>query len=172
MTKTLYVLDANVFVEAKKRYYAFDICPGFWNSLTWHYGQGNVCSVDRVRSELVEHGDELSDWVANQMPAAAFHSTKEDTIAACYGDVVRWAMNQPQFMDAAKAEFADAKVADAWLVAYASTRGATLVTHETFDDHIRRKVKIPNVCRAFHVPYLDTFHMLAQLGIQFTWKAS
>ncbi len=27
-----YLLDANVFIEAKNLYYAFDICPGFW---TW-----------------------------------------------------------------------------------------------------------------------------------------
>jgi len=25
-----YILDANVFIEAYKRYYAFDLCPGFW----------------------------------------------------------------------------------------------------------------------------------------------
>ncbi|MBF0147506.1 MAG: DUF4411 family protein [Magnetococcales bacterium] len=25
-----YLLDSNVFIEAKNRYYAFDICPGFW----------------------------------------------------------------------------------------------------------------------------------------------
>ncbi len=26
----MYLFDANVFIEAKNRYYAFDICPGFW----------------------------------------------------------------------------------------------------------------------------------------------
>ena len=28
-----YLLDANVFIEAYKRYYAFDIAPAFWNNL-------------------------------------------------------------------------------------------------------------------------------------------
>ena len=29
-----YLLDSNVFIEAKNRYYAFDICPGFWEGWT------------------------------------------------------------------------------------------------------------------------------------------
>jgi len=27
------VLDAKVFIEAHKKYYAPDICPAFWNAL-------------------------------------------------------------------------------------------------------------------------------------------
>ena len=29
----LYLLDANVFIEAAKGYYAFDIAPRFWEAL-------------------------------------------------------------------------------------------------------------------------------------------
>lgn len=25
-----YLIDSNAFIESKNRYYAFDICPGFW----------------------------------------------------------------------------------------------------------------------------------------------
>lgn len=28
---TKYILDANVFIEAHRRYYSFDIAPSFWN---------------------------------------------------------------------------------------------------------------------------------------------
>lgn len=28
-----YLIDANVLIEAKNRYYAFDIAPGFWKWL-------------------------------------------------------------------------------------------------------------------------------------------
>ena len=28
-----YLLDANVFIEAKKRWYGFDFCPSFWEWL-------------------------------------------------------------------------------------------------------------------------------------------
>jgi hypothetical protein len=26
-----YVLDANIFIEAKQRYYGLDFCPAFWD---------------------------------------------------------------------------------------------------------------------------------------------
>lgn len=29
----MYLLDANVFIEAKNRYYGFDLAPGFWDWL-------------------------------------------------------------------------------------------------------------------------------------------
>ena len=29
----MYVVDANVLIEAKNRYYAFDLAPGFWKWL-------------------------------------------------------------------------------------------------------------------------------------------
>lgn len=43
-----YVLDANVFIEAARRYYAFDLAPRFWESLEHHAANGRVRSIDRV----------------------------------------------------------------------------------------------------------------------------
>jgi hypothetical protein len=38
----IYLMDADVFISAKNLYYAFDICPGFWDSLIHLYGAGHV----------------------------------------------------------------------------------------------------------------------------------
>ena len=48
-----YVLDANVFIEAAKRYYAFDIVPSFWQMLVAHAESGQLLSIDRVKDELL-----------------------------------------------------------------------------------------------------------------------
>ena len=32
-TPEKFVLDANVFIQAKRRFYAFDFCPGYWDML-------------------------------------------------------------------------------------------------------------------------------------------
>lgn len=48
-----YILDSDVLITAKNRYYAFDICPGFWKSLIHHHREGRVFTIDRVRSELL-----------------------------------------------------------------------------------------------------------------------
>ena len=75
--------------------------------------------------------------------------------------MVIWVQAQTQFLDYAKEQFA--QVADGWLVAYAKRTGGTVVTLEEFDPNVRRRVPIPNVCRAFDVDFVTTFEMLRSL---------
>lgn len=56
-----YLLDANVFIEAKNTYYGFVLCPGFWNALIVQHQKRNVFGIDRVLAELVDEADELRD---------------------------------------------------------------------------------------------------------------
>jgi len=37
-----YILDANVFIEATRRYYAFDLAPKFWDSLVHYAANGQI----------------------------------------------------------------------------------------------------------------------------------
>lgn len=43
-----YFVDANVLIEAKNRYYAFDIAPGFWKWLNQEHAQGTVFSQVKI----------------------------------------------------------------------------------------------------------------------------
>jgi len=160
----LLVLDANVFIEARKRYYAFDICPAFWDSLLAEHGSGNIISIDRVRDELMDV--EISAWIASKVPADCWDDTKTHPVAHSYAQMIAWVQANQQFTAAAKAEFAS--VADGWLVAYAHSNNCTVVTEEKFIANIKKRVPIPNVCDAFSVPYMDTFDMLRTLGCRFT----
>lgn len=164
----LYALDANVFIEAHRRYYALDLCPGFWDCLQHYCGTHRVLSIDRVRIEILD-GDELADWVADA-PATLFASTADAEVARVFGEMMLWVQDQPQFLEAAKAEFA--RAADGWLVAFAAVHGATVVTHEVFSANARRRVPIPNVCREFGVAYANTFDMLRSLEVRFGWAAA
>ena len=58
-----YLLDANVFIEARRRYYGLDFCPAFWDWLIAANARGAVYSIERIREQLMGAGDELSDWV-------------------------------------------------------------------------------------------------------------
>ena len=60
-----YLLDSDVLITAKNRYYAFDICPGFWESLIEHHQEGRIFSISWVRSELLrgQRNEELVQWV-------------------------------------------------------------------------------------------------------------
>lgn len=163
-SSTVYVLDANVFIEAARRYYAFDIAPVFWRALIEQAQNGRLLSIDRVKSEIEQGNDHLADWITNN-----FHTWCESTgdvdVVDIYRDIITWVQSQTQFLDEAKATFAN--VADGWLVAFAKVKGYELITHERYDNLIRKRVPIPNVCREFGVPYLDTFEMLRRLGVRF-----
>jgi len=165
MDEPKYILDANVFIEAARRYYAFDLAPPFWQSLVDHASEGRIESIDRVKVELVRGRDELATW-ANSHFSHAFASTDEEDTISIYSEVMKWVQDQEQFLDRAKTDFANG--ADGWLVAYARSTSGIVVTHEILNPNIKTKVPIPNVCREFGVNYHDTFAMLRQLGVRFS----
>jgi len=177
MADPVFVLDASVLIEAKKRYYAFDLSPGFWDSLVRLAANRQVESIDRIKQELLrgidnpkegEDPDELALWAKGDF-AQAFVSTDEDDVIKFYGDVMNWVNQQTRFKDPAKAEFAGS--ADGWLVAHAIARGRVVVTEEKSAPKSQTNVKIPDVCLAFSVRPVDTFQMLRelrQLGVP--WK--
>ncbi|HWP91287.1 MAG TPA: DUF4411 family protein [Thermodesulfobacteriota bacterium] len=158
-----YVLDANVFIEAARRYYAFDIVLSFWQALVDQAKSDRVLSIDRVKAEIDRGADALKDWANNDFHEWFVPTDQADVIEA-YRQIMAWVHSQAQFTNAAKATFSRAENADAWLVAYALAKGCMIVTHEQFDQDVRSRIPIPNVCQAFGVRYVDTFQMLRDLG--------
>lgn len=73
-------------------------------------------------------------------------------------------MQETQFTDSAKSEFAS--VADSWLIACAKAFNYILVTHEEYDPNIKKRIPIPNACRAFNIDFINTFEMLRRLNIR------
>ena len=43
-----YLLDANVFIQAKNLHYGFDFCPAFWDWLIRQNQAGEVFSIEKV----------------------------------------------------------------------------------------------------------------------------
>ncbi len=166
--KTQYLLDANVMMEAKRRYYRFGLCPGFWDCLAWQYKQGVLSSIDRIKKEIDQGKDDLTEWAKKSAPKGFFAATTEPEVAGWFGKMVASVQAEKQYLPEAKSEFAMGN--DGWLIAYAKQHGLVVVTQETYDANIKNRVKIQNVCVQFDVEYLDTFDMLEALKTQFTWK--
>lgn len=156
----MYLLDANVFIEAKNRYYAFDLAPGFWDWLEADADAGVIGSIEEVNDELVAGADELAEW-ARAHPDM-FASADQQT-ALKLAELAIWASNG-QFTQAAVDEFLD--VADYYLVAHAAAHGHTVVTHEIYQANARKRILIPNVCRALGVSYCTTFAMLRSRSVR------
>lgn len=161
-----YLLDSNVFIEAKNRYSAFDVCPGFW---TWmdHVVSSDVHSLLMVRDELLSGNDELAKWVDTRKQASWFLKVDDPATQANFIRIAA-AVQAGNYSAAAKASFLSG--ADPWLVAQAKTMGATVVTLEVRDINAKRRVPLPNVCDGESVPFMNTFELLQRLAAKFHFK--
>lgn len=171
-TRRPFLLDSDVFIAAKNSYYAFAICPGFWDSVIYHHSEGNLCSIDRVKSELLagRKTEDLVQWVKGQLPGAFFMDTDEEAVFDAYGQVMLWVQRNAQYFDQAKAKFATE--ADGWLVAYAMVHGVTIITNEQPRPQSRNRILLPDVCVQFNLTYRDTFFMLKDLAARFEWRGA
>lgn len=149
-----YLLDTNVFIEAKQRYYGLDFCPGFWEWLREAGAAKRVFSIEKVRGELLIGGDDLAVW-ADALDDGFFIPPDEQTLRSL-AEAIDWARGQP-FRQGAVSRFADD--ADAYLVAHAHAHDFVVVTHELPSDGVKQ-VKIPNACVALKVKYINTFELL------------
>lgn len=159
-----YVLDANVFIEAHRRYYSFDIAPGFWNQLLHLANNDQICSIDKVLNELTISNDELCKWAENEFHPFFLNTQTTKTLES-YQTIVTWAQKQSQYKQTAKDDFMQSDNADAWLLAFAKANNFQIVTQEVYNENARKNIPIPNVCEAFQLDYLNTFDLLKELKV-------
>lgn len=167
-----YLLDSDVFIAAKNSYYAFAICPGFWNSLIHHHCSGSVFSIDKVKSELLagRPDEDLVQWVKNHLPDGFFQGSDNKDVTNAYSEIMLWVQLNTQFSAQAKAKFATE--ADGWLVAYAKANRYTVVTNEQPRPDSKSRILLPDVCIQFNVTYVNTFEMLKHLAVSYEWHTS
>lgn len=157
----MYLVDSNVLIEAKNRYYAFDIAPGFWDWLDQAHNHAVACSITAVRDELLDGSDELADWAKTN---ASFFRPIDEGATHHFGAITAWAVSR-DFTNAALSNFTGDN-ADYLLIAYAREHQHTVVTHERSQPTARNRVLIPDACLAMGVTTVDTFQMLRQTGAQ------
>ncbi len=156
-----YLLDANVFIEAKRRYYGMDFCPAFWDWLVGHNAAGRVFSIEKVGDELRAGADELAEWAT--AVGDTFFLPPDEAMLASLAAVSEWVSSQ-HYRPAAVSAFLEDP--DYYLVAYAHAHEHVVVTQEVPSDGVRQ-VKIPNACIGVGVKCVTTFEMLRQERARF-----
>ena len=163
----MYLVDANVLIEAKNRYYAFDIAPGFWAWLDQAHQQAVACSIEAVRDEPLDGDDELAAWA--RMNPSFFQPIDQGTTRH-FSALTSWAKSR-SFTQSALADFTG-NHADYLLVAHACEHQDIVVTHERSQPNARARVLIPDACTAMGVTTVDTFHMLRQTGARLDLRSA
>lgn len=59
----LYLLDANVMIDANRDYYSIDRVPEFWDWLQHHGSQGVVKIPIEIYEEVKDGNDDLAKWI-------------------------------------------------------------------------------------------------------------
>jgi hypothetical protein len=149
-----YLLDANVFIQAKQLHYGFDFCPAFWSWLIHGNAQGKVFSIEKVGDELEAIADELSTWAKER--GAAFFIPLNAAITPALATVAQWATSQHYDPSAVNTFL---QVADYYLVAHALSGKHTVVTHEIPSASARR-IKIPDACIGLAIKHMTPYEML------------
>jgi len=149
-----YVLDANVFIQAKNLHYGIDFCPAFWEWLVAANTQRRVFSIEKVGDEIDAGSDALSEWASER--GAAFFLKPDAKLLPALGEVATWAASQ-KYDAAAVSTFL--QVADYYLVAHALAHKHTVVTHEKAAP-TAKQIKIPNACIALGIKCVTPFEML------------
>lgn len=159
----MYLMDSNVFMEANRLYYAFDLVPGFWKWLGDPSLAGQVGSVSAVKDEIsAGHGD-LVNW-ARARPSS-FWLADTDAVVTAMAQLSAWATDPSRrYRREAVDEFLGS--ADYELIAHAMAIGATVVTREQPAPESKTKIKIPDVCHAFDVAWMDPFSFYRALGMR------
>lgn len=150
-----YLLDANVFIEAKRRYYGMDFCPAFWDWLEDQNAASRVFSIEKVGDELRAGSDELAEWAVAR-GGVFFFLPPDEPVLASLGAVAEW-VSQQNYRPAAMSAFLEDP--DYYLVAHAHAHGHVVITHEVPSDGVRQ-VEIPNVAIGMKVKCMTPFEML------------
>jgi hypothetical protein len=149
-----YLLDSDVFIQAKNLHYGFDFCPAFWSWIDEQHAVGSVLSIEKVRDELIGGGDDLATWAAQR--GHDFFLVPDAAVLPSLRATSTWA-NGAGVEPAAVNIFLQA--ADYYLVSHAHAHTHTVVTHEV-PSSSTKKIKIPDACIGLGVKCMTPFQML------------
>lgn len=123
-----YLLDSNIFIQAHRTYYPFDVFPSFWNKILELSNKGIMLSIDKVKKELCDtnHPDQLSIWCENELDSSFFANST--SCVDIYSQIAIWTHESTHFQQSAKDEFLATDLADPWLIAYAKKNDLTIVS--------------------------------------------
>jgi Domain of unknown function (DUF4411) len=163
-----YLLDSNVFIQAHRMHYPFDVVPSFWDKLITLSDDDVIFSIDKVKKELYDYQnpDILGKWCHNDIKSNFF--VDSSNCIDKYGLIANWAVtNNHHYKQAAIDEFLSPDLADPWLIAYAMKNNNVIVTYEVSRPEMKAKIKIPEPCNHFGVRFITPIEMFRELKEKF-----
>lgn len=162
----LYLLDANVLIDANRDYYPIRRVPEFWAWLVY-MGEQDIVKVPREVYDKVTDAkdDDLADWLKDNKEAMLF---LEDIDPELVGHVIECGYAE---------DLTDDEIEklneDPFLIAYAladSEVRCVVTTERSRPNRQRANRHIPDVCHNFNIRCIDTFALVRELDFSTDWN--
>ena len=166
----IYLLDADVLINAERDYYPRKRVPEFWEWLLHHAESGTVKTLKRISSGLKQTPspgrpeDPLSEWIRAHEASLTIGPPSQVAVLRVWTDGYQQgssALHLPSVDD------------DAFLIAAALTAPGerTVVTMEKRSNKTGLNRRIPQVCDIVGVNCIDTFRFIRELDFRTDWRA-
>ena len=165
----LYLLDANVLIDANRDYYPLERVPEFWEWLA-HAGKNDRVKIPlEVYEEIKEGKDELTIWIKkDQNKKALLFQENVDVFLVSH-------VTDNGYANDLSDDEVEKIGRDPFLVAYALADNGNrcIVTTEVSKPSKQRANRhLPDVCKDFNVKCFNTFQFVRDLNFSTGWKNS
>jgi len=165
----LFLLDANVLINANRDYYSFESVPEFWEWIIY-CGEKDLVKIPvEIYEELKDGTDNLSRWMKQPR-------TKE---ALLLDEEVDKIIVQKILKEGYGENLTDSDLEqigrDPFLISYAikDNMGRCVVTSEISKPSRKRENRqLPDVCNTFAIPWCNSFIFFKELKFSTKWKES
>ena len=163
----IYLLDANVLIDANRDYYRIGSVDEFWEWLVHHGEQGSIKIPIEIYEEIKGGTDDLASWAKESETEAALKLEEDVDIA-----LVRKVIEQGYAEDLSDIEI-EKMGRDPFFIAYALVNPAEriIVTTENSKPSKQRANKhIPDVSKQFGIQSINTYELTKLLRFSTKWK--
>lgn len=160
----MFLLDANVFMEASRTYYSEALAPAYWTWVAAQHAAGNLASIAAVRNEIDDGrgAGHLKKWAKSLPPTFWVQPTQPSVTAMAV--LSAWTMDPTRTYTAA-ARRAFLQEADYLLISEALGGGHVVVTREKSSPEAKKRVLIPDACAGVGVECREPFKVYEHLGL-------
>ena len=155
----LYLLDANVLIDAARDYYQIDRVPEFWSWLVRMGTQGQVKVPQEIYDEIMN--DDLKNWLHENKNALLLNESASLPLVT---SVIERGY-APDLTDVEIGKIG----ADAFLIAYAFVdpqRRCIVTTEHSKPRRTRANRHIPDVCADLDIRCINTFQLIRVLDFR------
>ena len=172
---SLYLLDANTLIDAKRDYYPIDRVPEFWDWLIYQGHQGKI----KIPIEVYEEFYDTKDKDGEMDALATWASLEEIKEALLFGEQVEQDLvariTYGGYIKNPTDDELEKIGRDPFLISYAlkDIKNRCIVTTESSKpSRIGANRHIPDVCSDFNIRCINNFQMIKELDFSTSWKKS